>query len=78
MIERVEAEIYGIFEDQARQRLLGRDEQDWPILATALALGCAIWSEDSDFFGTGVVVWTTNRVEIFFASELKTRDPKLE
>jgi len=78
MIERVEAEIYGIFEDQARQRLLGRDEQDWPVLATALALGCAIWSEDSDFFGTGVAVWTTNRVEIFFASELKTRDPKLE
>jgi len=78
MIERVEAEIYGIFEDQARQRLHGRDEDDWPILATALALGCGIWTEDLDFFGSGVPIWTTSRVEIFLASEVKAKEQTLE
>jgi predicted nucleic acid-binding protein len=34
--------------------LRGRDESDWPILATALGLACAAWTEDADFFGTGV------------------------
>ena len=39
--------------------------EDWPILASALALGCPIWTEDADFFGCGVATWTSNRVEIF-------------
>jgi predicted nucleic acid-binding protein len=42
-----------------------RDEDDWPILASALALGCPIWTEDTDFFGCGVPTWTTDRVEFF-------------
>jgi predicted nucleic acid-binding protein len=42
-----------------------RDQEDWPILATALALGCPIWTEDSDFFGCGVATWTSNRVQVF-------------
>ena len=78
IVETVEADIYGIFEVQARQRLRSRDEEDWPVLATALALGCGVWSEDLDFFGTGIAVWTTSRVEIFFESELKTSEPKPE
>jgi predicted nucleic acid-binding protein len=41
-----------------------RDEDDWPVLATALALDCAIWTEDADFFGTGVATWTTDCVEL--------------
>jgi predicted nucleic acid-binding protein len=49
--------------------LRDRDESDWPVLAIALALGCAIWSEDQDFFGTGVAVWTTSRIEIFLKSK---------
>ncbi len=36
-----------------------------PMLAAALSLSCEIWTEDTDFFGTGVAVWTSDRVEIF-------------
>jgi predicted nucleic acid-binding protein len=46
MVEAVEADFYRSFEQQARQRLRGRDEADWPILATALGLGCGLWTED--------------------------------
>jgi predicted nucleic acid-binding protein len=72
LIEPVGPETYGIFEDEARQRLRGRDEDDWPILATALALTCPVWTEDTDFFGTGVAIWTTSRVEIFLRSKTAT------
>ena len=59
------ADLYGEYEAEARERLGSRDPDDWPILATALALGCPIWTEDTDFFGCGVATWTSNRVEIF-------------
>jgi hypothetical protein len=35
----IDREIYGPFETAARQRLQKRHEEDWPVLATALALG---------------------------------------
>jgi hypothetical protein len=35
------------------------------VLAAGLALNCPIWTEDSDFFGTGIATWTTDRVELF-------------
>jgi predicted nucleic acid-binding protein len=60
----IDAEIYGPFESTARERLCRRDEEDWPVLATALALECPIWTEDADFFGAGVATWTTDRVEL--------------
>jgi len=60
----VDGEVYGQFETAARQRLQKRDEEDWPVLATALALKCPIWTEDADFFGAGVATWTTDRVEL--------------
>jgi predicted nucleic acid-binding protein len=68
IIEPVDRELYRDFEDQARQRSGSRDQSDWPVLATAMALGCAIWTEDADFFGTGIPVWTTSRIEIFLKS----------
>jgi predicted nucleic acid-binding protein len=74
MIEPVAPELYGVFETEARQRLHGRDETDWPVLASALALACSIWTEDADFFGTGVAVWTTNRVEIFLKQQAQPPD----
>ena len=70
LVELVDRDLYVIFEDEARQRLRGRDEVDWPILASALGLACPIWTEDADFFGTGMAVWTTSRVEIFLRSEV--------
>ena len=59
MIEPVDRGLYAIFENEARERMGGRDEDDWPVLASALALACGIWTEDADFFGAGVAVWTT-------------------
>ena len=46
-VEIIEQDLYSQFEDEARSRLRGRDEGDWPVRATALALGTAIWSEDA-------------------------------
>jgi predicted nucleic acid-binding protein len=61
LVEPIGWESYGAFEGEARLRLRGRDEDDWPVVATALALAYPIWTEDTDFFGVGVAVWTTNR-----------------
>ena len=54
IIEPVELTAYEAFENDARERLKNRDEEDWPVLAIALALACPVWTEDTDFFGTGV------------------------
>jgi predicted nucleic acid-binding protein len=78
MIEPVDPEIYAEFEDEARQRLRGRDEEDWPVLAAALALRCPVWTEDADFFGTGVAVWTTSRVEIYLKARVAERASPLD
>jgi hypothetical protein len=40
-------------------------------MAIALGFDCDVWSEDQDFFGTGVAVWTTNRIEILLKSQQK-------
>lgn len=58
-------DVYGEFEAEARRRLAARDPEDWPILASALGLGCPIWTEDTDFFGCGVATWTSDRVQMF-------------
>jgi predicted nucleic acid-binding protein len=51
----------------ALARIGRRDPHDWPVLACALRLDCPIWTEDRDFFGTGVATWTTALVELYFA-----------
>jgi predicted nucleic acid-binding protein len=50
--------VYSALEDEARARSV-RDQADWPVVASALALGAAIWTNDNDFLGTGVATWTT-------------------
>jgi predicted nucleic acid-binding protein len=77
-IEPIAPELYSVFESEARQRLRDRDESDWPILATALALTCPVWTEDADFFGTGVAVWTTSRIEIFFQEQARSLESQQE
>jgi predicted nucleic acid-binding protein len=69
LVEAVDVETYSRSEALARQRLARRDEDDWPILATALVLGCPIWTEDPDFFGCGVAIWTTDRVEMYLSQQ---------
>lgn len=66
LVQRVEPEWLEAFETQARLRLRQRDEQDWPILAAAMALNCPIWTEDTDFFGVGIATWTTANVQNYF------------
>ena len=54
--------IYSALEDEARARSL-RDPADWPVVATALALSAAVWTNDKDFLGTGVATWTTDTLQ---------------
>ena len=68
----VEPETYLLCETAARVRIDRRDGDDWPVLASALALGCPIWTEDTDFFGCGVATWTSDRVELYLAKSSET------
>ncbi len=56
------------YEQVARERLRNRDEDDWSFLALTILLKCPVWTEDTDFFGTGVPTWTSERVKIYFKS----------
>ena len=61
----VEPEIYRQHASEAKERMKDRDIDDWPIVATALVLDCPIWTEDKDFFGSGMSTWTTDRIHLF-------------
>lgn len=76
LIEVFDYDLYSQFEEEARKRLAGRDEDDWPVLASALALGCAVWTEDTDFFGTGIAVWNSSRIEMFLESQVRGKREK--
>ena len=65
LVDLIGDEVYGGFEREARERIGERDPDDWPIVAAALAVGCPIWAEDTDFFGCGVPTWTINRVAMY-------------
>lgn len=47
----VEVEVTASLERGAMASIGACDPMDWPIIATALALDCSIWTEDRDFFG---------------------------
>lgn len=64
-IRALDEEFYLRAKGDALARIAVRDPRDWPILAAALTLDCPIWTEDQDFFGTGVPTWTTDRVELY-------------
>lgn len=61
----VPEEAYREQRPEALARIEQRDPDDWPILASAMVLDCPIWTEDNDFFGSGVPTWTTDRVELY-------------
>jgi predicted nucleic acid-binding protein len=61
----LEEEIYGTYKVEAMRRIQERDIQDWPLIALSLTLNCPLWTEDNDFFGTGVATWRTWNVEIY-------------
>lgn len=61
----VDRSLYEEFEERARARISSRDADDWPIVATALLIDAPIWTEDQDFFGSGIATWTSNNVELY-------------
>ena len=71
LVDLIASEVHADFESTARERLGERDPDDWPTLASALAMGCPIWTEDTDFFGCGVPTWTASRVALFLRAPQK-------
>jgi predicted nucleic acid-binding protein len=70
VVRPIEAELYQEYQQPALARIAERDADDWPALACALLLSCPVWTEDADFFGTGVATWTTSRVKLYLAPEV--------
>lgn len=69
VVPSIEAEHDRPWQPQALARIAERDPDDWPVLACALLLGCPVWTEDADFFGTGVATWTTSRIETYLTPQ---------
>lgn len=69
VVRPIDVELYLPLEQASLARIGERDPDDWPALACALLLGCPVWTEDADFFGTGVATWTTSRVRLYLAPE---------
>ena len=67
IVRPLELGVYEGLKIQALQRIAIRDADDWPVLACAMTIGCPVWTEDADFFGTGVATWTSDRVELYLA-----------
>jgi predicted nucleic acid-binding protein len=67
VVQSIDAELYAGMQQQALQRIAVRDADDWPVLACAMTLGCPVWTEDADFFGTGVATWTSDRIALYLA-----------
>ena len=65
LVQPVDGSLYLDFEQLARERITARDVDDWPVVATALMLQIPVWTEDQDFFGSGLATWTTDRVELY-------------
>ena len=65
LVEQVDRSLYEQYEPIARERIDRRDPDDWPVVAVALLLRLPIWTEDQDFFGSGIATWTTDRVEVY-------------
>lgn len=65
IVENVDSSVYEDYEAAARARIELRDSDDWPVVAVALLLRLPIWTEDQDFFGSGIATWITDRVELY-------------
>ena len=63
----VESAFYESLYDEAYERIGKRDINDWSLVALALQLDCPVWTEDQDFFGTGLAVWNTQTVHLYLS-----------
>lgn len=71
LVQPIDHALYQVYATQARARMAERDPDDWHIVALAMALNLPIWTEDQDFFGTGIATWTTDRVELYLQNAEK-------
>jgi predicted nucleic acid-binding protein len=69
VVRPIDVELYEVQQQAALARIGERDADDWPALACALLLDCPVWTEDADFFGTGVATWTTSRVKLYLSPD---------
>ena len=69
LVRRVDQGLYRAYEQDARRRMERRDSDDWPVAALALLLRCPIWTEDQDFFGSGIAIWNTDLVELYLRQD---------
>lgn len=67
IVQSVDETAYAMFEAEATPRIIEQDLNDWPLIALALALDCPLWTEDRDFFGTGIATWRTRTVELYLS-----------
>ena len=65
IVEVVDCSLYEAHESSARSRIASRDVKDWPVVAVAMLLDCPIWTEDQDFFGSGIATWSTTNIELY-------------
>lgn len=54
--------VYEPHREEAERRMAGRDLEDWPTVALALACSLPIWSQDKDMEAAGVTVHTTGEL----------------
>lgn len=69
IVRPLDVELYRTLQQAALARIGERDPDDWPALACALMMGCPVWTEDADFFGTGVATWTTSRIQLYLSAD---------
>lgn len=67
IVQPIDEAAYTAFETEAKRRISEQDINDWPLIALAMAFDCPIWTEDRDFFGTGMAIWRTRNVEIYLS-----------
>ena len=65
----IEEDFYAACENEAKRRIGKRDEDDWHVVALALTLDCPIWTEDQDFFGTGIATWHSGTIEVYLSGQ---------
>ena len=55
-------ESYEPQREESERRMAGRDPEDWPTVALALARTLPIWSQDRDMQDAGVTLYTTGEL----------------
>jgi predicted nucleic acid-binding protein len=65
LVDVIDINFYNEYEQTARARIASRDSADWPIVAVALLLDCPVWTEDQDFFGSGIATWTSSTIDLY-------------